>query len=70
LVVDEKNIDRTVEVAKNMGANTNLQDGLGKGIKNRFYRCRSSNNGNIKVWKDADAFQKNVLAKYVAGFYD
>jgi dolichol-phosphate mannosyltransferase len=32
LVVDGRSVDRTVEIAKNLGAEIELQDGLGKGL--------------------------------------
>ncbi len=54
IVVDGNSIDKTIEIAKNMGADVMLQDGKGKGnAMFQGFRLKSSNSKFI-VFTDAD----------------
>ena len=48
LVIDGRSTDRTVEVAKNMGANIAFQDGLGKG--NALAKAIEFSDSSVAPW--------------------
>jgi dolichol-phosphate mannosyltransferase len=54
IVVDGKSIDRTIEIAKNMGADVLLQEGTGKGDAMFQGLRRLSSNVRYVVFTDAD----------------
>ena len=66
LVVDGRSTDRTVEIAKNMGADVVLQDGLGKGDALAKAIKHVDLTVDYVVLTDADyTYPANVPKKYV-----
>lgn len=70
LIIDAKSEDRTVEVAKELGANVIFQRGIGKGAALREAFLHDFVDGDIVVMMDADgSMSAKEIPQYIEALY-